>query len=120
MSDEHDIRKNQERAGTLRAQLVVVNLTHDAIGRIAAEYPRLREGLVLFTYLHLAADAALTRALVESRTRRAPLDRVKRALLAFERLDAGWQRLEFALIPVGELLPRLGTGGWGLGTRAGG
>src|SRR5256885_8457647 len=30
------------------------------------EYGRLREGLVLFTYLHIAADEALTRALVES------------------------------------------------------
>src|SRR5687767_11392884 len=28
---------------------------------IAAEYDRLREGLVLFTYLHLAADEELTR-----------------------------------------------------------
>jgi alanine dehydrogenase len=35
---------------------------------IASEYPRLREGLVLFTYLHLAADEPLTRALVESGT----------------------------------------------------
>jgi alanine dehydrogenase len=33
---------------------------------IAPEYGRLREGLVLFTYLHLAADEALTRALVDS------------------------------------------------------
>src|SRR5438067_616604 len=33
---------------------------------IASEYPRLREGLVLFTYLHLAADEPLTRALVDS------------------------------------------------------
>ena len=33
---------------------------------IASEYPRLREGLVLFTYLHIAADEALTRALVDS------------------------------------------------------
>ncbi|MDX6512070.1 MAG: alanine dehydrogenase [Gaiellaceae bacterium] len=33
---------------------------------IEPEYGRLRPGLVLFTYLHLAADAALTRALVES------------------------------------------------------
>ena len=31
-----------------------------------AEYGRLREGLVLFTYLHIAADEELTRALVES------------------------------------------------------
>src|SRR5438270_4014062 len=33
---------------------------------IAGEYPRLREGLVLFTYLHIAADEPLTRALLES------------------------------------------------------
>ncbi|MDX6448366.1 MAG: alanine dehydrogenase [Gaiellaceae bacterium] len=33
---------------------------------IAQEYPRLREGLILFTYLHIAADEPLTRALVES------------------------------------------------------
>jgi alanine dehydrogenase len=33
---------------------------------VPAEYDRLREGLVLFTFLHLAADEDLTRALVES------------------------------------------------------
>jgi alanine dehydrogenase len=33
---------------------------------IREEYGRLRDGLVLFTYLHLAADEELTRALVES------------------------------------------------------
>ena len=33
---------------------------------VAPEYGRLREGLVLFTYLHIAADEALTRALVDS------------------------------------------------------
>jgi alanine dehydrogenase len=33
---------------------------------IAAEYHRLRPGLTLFTYLHIAADEALTRALLES------------------------------------------------------
>jgi alanine dehydrogenase len=33
---------------------------------IAPEYERLREGLTLFTYLHIAADEPLTRALVES------------------------------------------------------
>jgi alanine dehydrogenase len=33
---------------------------------IEPEYERLREGLVLFTYLHIAADEPLTRALVES------------------------------------------------------
>jgi len=33
---------------------------------VPAEFGRLREGLVLFTYLHLAADEELTRALLES------------------------------------------------------
>jgi len=33
---------------------------------VESEYGRLREGLVLFTYLHIAADEPLTRALVES------------------------------------------------------
>jgi alanine dehydrogenase len=33
---------------------------------IESEYGRLREGLVLFTYLHIAADEALTRALLQS------------------------------------------------------
>src|SRR5947208_11975879 len=33
---------------------------------IEPEYRRLREGLILFTYLHIAADEPLTRALVES------------------------------------------------------
>jgi alanine dehydrogenase len=33
---------------------------------IEPEYGRLREGLVLFTYLHIAADERLTRALIES------------------------------------------------------
>jgi alanine dehydrogenase len=33
---------------------------------IASEYARLREGLILFTYLHIAADEPLTRALIDS------------------------------------------------------
>jgi len=33
---------------------------------VKAEYDRLRDGLVLFTYLHIAADEPLTRTLVES------------------------------------------------------
>jgi alanine dehydrogenase len=35
---------------------------------IAAEYPRLRSNQVLFTYLHLAADEALTKALMAAGT----------------------------------------------------
>jgi alanine dehydrogenase len=33
---------------------------------IAAEYKKLREGQILFTYLHIAADEPLTRALIDS------------------------------------------------------
>ncbi len=33
---------------------------------IATEYARLREGAILFTYLHIAADEPLTRALIDS------------------------------------------------------
>jgi alanine dehydrogenase len=33
---------------------------------IEPEYARLREGLILFTYLHIAADEPLTRALIDS------------------------------------------------------
>jgi alanine dehydrogenase len=33
---------------------------------VASEYRRLRPGLTLFTYLHIAADEALTSALVDS------------------------------------------------------
>ena len=33
---------------------------------IRSEYDRLREGLILFTYLHIAADEPLTRALLDS------------------------------------------------------
>lgn len=35
---------------------------------IAVEYPRIREGQLLFTYFHFAADEALTRALVVSKS----------------------------------------------------
>ncbi len=35
---------------------------------LASEYGFLREGLILYTYLHLAADEPLTRALIESKT----------------------------------------------------
>ena len=32
---------------------------------VAEEYPRMREGLTLFTYLHLAADKPLTEELID-------------------------------------------------------
>ena len=35
---------------------------------LKSEYGYLREGLILYTYLHLAADEALTKALIQSKT----------------------------------------------------
>jgi alanine dehydrogenase len=63
---------------------------------IAAEYPRLREGLVLFTYLHIAADQPLTRALVDSGI----------AAVAYETVETDDRRLPL-LAPMSEIAGRL-------------
>jgi alanine dehydrogenase len=63
---------------------------------IASEYPRLREGLVLFTYLHIAADEPLTRALVESGV----------TAVAYETVETEDRRLPL-LAPMSEIAGRL-------------
>ena len=63
---------------------------------IAAEYGRLREGLVLFTYLHIAADEPLTRALVASGI----------AGVAYETVETEDRRLPL-LAPMSEVAGRL-------------
>lgn len=63
---------------------------------VAAEYPRLREGLVLFTYLHIAADEPLTRALVESGI----------TAVAYETVETDDRRLPL-LAPMSEIAGRL-------------
>ncbi|HUZ99003.1 MAG TPA: alanine dehydrogenase [Gaiellaceae bacterium] len=63
---------------------------------MAAEYPRLREGLVLFTYLHIAADAPLTHALAESGI----------AAVAYETVETDDRRLPL-LAPMSEIAGRL-------------
>ncbi len=63
---------------------------------IQAEYPRLREGLVLFTYLHIAADEPLTRALVESGI----------TAVAYETVETNDHRLPL-LAPMSEIAGRL-------------
>ena len=63
---------------------------------IAPEYPRLREGLVLFTYLHIAADEPLTRALVESGI----------TAVAYETVETEDRRLPL-LAPMSEVAGRL-------------
>jgi alanine dehydrogenase len=78
---------------------------------IAAEYDRLRQDLVLFTYLHLAADEPLTRALVDSGV----------AAVAYETVELDNGRLPL-LAPMSEVAGRLATqmGAWTLEKSQGG
>jgi alanine dehydrogenase len=75
------------------------------------EYSRLREGLVLFTYLHLAADQRLTRALLESGA----------ICVAYETVETDDRRLPL-LAPMSEVAGRLATqmGAWALERAQGG
>ena len=63
---------------------------------LPSEYPLLREGLVLFTYLHLAASEELTRALVESGA----------ACVAYETVETDNHALPL-LAPMSEIAGRL-------------
>jgi alanine dehydrogenase len=63
---------------------------------VEAEYKRLREGLVLFTYLHIAADLPLTQALVDSGIR----------AVAYETVETDDRRLPL-LAPMSEIAGRL-------------
>jgi alanine dehydrogenase len=65
---------------------------------IAGEYGRLREGLVLFTYLHIAADEPLTRALVDSGI----------AAVAYETVETPDRALPL-LAPMSEVAGRLAS-----------
>jgi alanine dehydrogenase len=75
------------------------------------EYARLRDGLVLFTYLHLAADEALTRALIASGA----------TCVAYETVQTDDGRLPL-LAPMSEVAGRLATqmGAWALEKSHGG
>jgi len=63
---------------------------------LPAEYPRLRQGLVLFTYLHLAASEELTRALAASGA----------ACIAYETVETDGHGLPL-LAPMSEIAGRL-------------
>jgi len=75
------------------------------------EFGYLRDDLVLFTYLHLAADARLTRALVDSGA----------TCLALETVETADRRLPL-LAPMSEVAGRLATqmGAWALEKAQGG
>ena len=78
---------------------------------LAAEFGRLREGLILFTYLHLAADEALTRALLDSGA----------VCIAYETVETDDRQLPL-LAPMSEVAGRLATqmGAWALEKAQGG
>ncbi|HYZ76411.1 MAG TPA: alanine dehydrogenase [Gaiellaceae bacterium] len=63
---------------------------------IESEYPRLREGLALFTYLHIAADEPLTRALLASGV----------TAVAYETVETDQRALPL-LAPMSEIAGRL-------------
>ena len=65
---------------------------------IEQEYTRLREDLVLFTYLHIAADEPLTRALVDSGIK----------AVAYETVETDDRRLPL-LAPMSEIAGRLAS-----------
>ena len=78
---------------------------------IAEEYARLREGLTLFTYLHIAADEPLTRALVDSGI----------TAIAYETVEKSDRQLPL-LAPMSEVAGRLAPqmGAWSLEKAHGG
>ena len=63
---------------------------------IESEYGRLRDGLVLFTYLHIAADEQLTRALIDSGI----------TAVAYETVETDSRQLPL-LAPMSEIAGRL-------------
>jgi alanine dehydrogenase len=65
---------------------------------IAPEYGRLRDGLTLFTYLHIAADEPLTRALIDSGV----------SAVAYETVETARGALPL-LAPMSEVAGRLST-----------
>jgi alanine dehydrogenase len=75
------------------------------------EYPRLREGLTLFTYLHIAADEPLTRALLDAGV----------TAIAYETVETADRRLPL-LAPMSEVAGRLAPqmGAWALEKAHGG
>jgi alanine dehydrogenase len=78
---------------------------------LPSEYGRLRDGLILFTYLHLAADPQLTRALLATGA----------TCIAYETVETAGRRLPL-LAPMSEVAGRLAPqmGAWALEKPAGG
>ena len=91
-----------ERAGAKLASVDEVWETAELLLKvkepIEPEYKRLRDDLVLFTYLHIAADEPLTRALVDSGIK----------AVAYETVETDDRRLPL-LAPMSEIAGRLAS-----------
>ena len=92
---------NYERVGARIGSVEEVWESSDLVLKvkepIEPEYSRLREGLILFTYLHIAADEALTRALLDSGV----------TAVAYETVEVG--RTLPLLAPMSEVAGRLAS-----------
>ena len=95
-SDEQYARMGARSADTAAEVWGGVDLLLKVKEPIASEYAHLREGLVLFTYLHLAADEPLTRALADSGI----------AAVAYETVETDARALPL-LAPMSEIAGRL-------------
>ncbi len=95
-SDEQYARIGAQFADRAAEVWETVDLLLKVKEPVAQEYPLLREGLVLFTYLHLAADEPLTRALAESGI----------ASVAYETVETNGRALPL-LAPMSEIAGRL-------------
>jgi alanine dehydrogenase len=104
-----------EAVGARTAGVEEVWATSDLVLKVKEplreEYGRLREGQILFTYLHLAADEELTRALLASGA----------TCIAYETVETDDRRLPL-LAPMSEVAGRLATqmGAWALEKAQGG
>src|SRR5690349_2138297 len=109
--DESYVRAGATLVATARETWSSAELVLKVKEPLRSEYPYLREDLVLFTYLHLAANEELTRELLKSRC----------TAIAYEtvQLDDGTLPL---LVPMSEVAGRLAVqaGAFALEMRQGG
>jgi alanine dehydrogenase len=99
------------RTGTVDEVWASADLLLKVKEPVESEYPRLREGLTLFTYLHIAADEPLTKALLDSGV----------TAIAYETVESADRRLPL-LAPMSEVAGRLAPqmGAWALEKPQGG
>jgi alanine dehydrogenase len=94
--DDDYARTGAQIAGTAEEVWASADLLLKVKEPVREEYPLLREGLILFTYLHLAADEALTHALADSGV----------AAVAYETVETQSRALPL-LAPMSEIAGRL-------------